>query len=390
MIGKKLIYLNKINIELVVRPSLSWDPCSRPKSVMRHFVWTNFLFVLKNCQNLILAFSLSSFASKFQSLACLAVITAHMKMFTFTPSVSINLIYQVQSNSISLKNGVHRPFFYFSCISNISRQPQEPSICIEECIRTYPKRSTRAGVQLNKCPADLVSAMLDMVQKQQANPNHDASQSTCSGSRPIQDQVSEAEPTVASVAGKVQPPAPLTDAVAPMPEKVQPAAAEQPLVMLGSLERASLKAVAENANKKSKKKAVGEMLADLKKAYGADNVIRKAARAKPETETETSSKKKKPEEIKETKPIKKRKADESSKKKEIQVGKKEEKVKTEKEKPNKSKESKKKQKTENHTEKGVVIAQIEKTQQKAKKPVEKDKAKKPAVKMDKKNYTSRA
>ena len=284
---------------------------------------------------------------------------------------------------------VHWPFFCFFCISNISRQPQEPSICIEECIRTYPKRSTRAGVQLNKCPADLISAMLDMVQKQQANPNHDDSQSSCSGSRPIQDQVSEAEPTVASIAGKVQPAAPLMDAVAPMPEKVQPAAAEQPLVMLGSLETASLKAVAENANKKSKKKAVGEMLADLKKAYGADNVIRKAARAEPETETETSSKKKKPEEIKETKPIKKRKADESSKKKEIQ--KKEEKVKTEKkEKPNKNKESKKKQKTENHTEKAVGIAQIEKTQQKAKKPVEKNNAKKPAVKMDKKNYTSRA
>ena len=176
---------------------------------------------------------------------------------------------------------VHWPFFCFFCISNISRQPQEPSICIEECIRTYPKRSTRAGVQLNKCPADLVSAMLDMVQKQQANPNHDDSQSSCSGSRPIQDQVSEAEPTVASIAGKVQPAAPLMDAVAPMPEKVQPAAAEQPLVMLGSLETASLKAVAENANKKSKKKAVGEMLADLKKAYGADNVIRKAARAEP-------------------------------------------------------------------------------------------------------------
>ena len=338
-----------------------------------------------------------------------------MKMFTFTPSVPIyiyiNQIYQqLKSSSISVKfyfnkNGVHRPFFYFFCISTISRPPAEPSACIEECIRTFPKRSTRAGVQLNKCPADLVSAMLDMLQKKQAIPIQDDSQSTCSA-RPAQDAlkdglVSEAGSTVvAPMPEKVQP-APLMDEKAPMPEKVQPAAPEELSVVVGSLETASLKAMAENANKKSKKRAVGDMLDDLKKAYVKDNVARKAAREEPDTVTETSSKKKKKEEeIKETMPSKNQKKkggdtrkekeeDEQSKKKEIQK-KEEGKKKNEEKKPEMKRDNKKKKITENPKGKEVASKQIEKTQEKAKKPVEKAKAMKPALKMDKKNYCSRA
>ena len=227
-------------------------------------------------------------------------------------------------------------------------EPAVPaSIHLEECIKEFPMRSTRGGVNVRTMPQEALQLVLKMVSQQQSGASNRGGRSSEPPVLAIEDGSAGASPTsVSGVSGRETPKSSLNDSFDDSQPEVQMMASDLK-------EKARKTSLATKSN-------VQETLAVLKEAYGKDNEERqnkRDAKALEDGEEPTIN------------TSKKKKHEEQGKKNEVPPAPVEE-------------IKKKKHEKENHKPKMPKAKAEPKAKSQEKKQT--------TLKMDKKNYTSRA